>query len=436
MTDILTLSGTNVKLLPSELAYLQSFLGAGDRGGFYMAYYAMASTDDPASEDGLLFAFSEIGKLEASLQTKVATFSGRIGSIAYLTNRLLEEASSEYPGIYLLSQRVALEALEEIGDQIDAGKTGLISDSDLFGTAREAWQEGYSGQFFPGELLVPDATTAFGTTMQRVVDFAGWLEDYWLANGQLPSRAEMIAWIGADGTRAAAIATFYAHMERLTGKQLSDYEGKPGYTFIKSPDGNQTLVVDEDGHVVAARVDGANGASTFETADYAAPAIQAALLALGLTLAPSLTAVIGSGAVGLAFVLGEVFTPYIPDDWSDLTYPVGEARPSQGLPSGDTPWAIASSPTSGNDTLFGSASFLGILGKDAIDGGAGNDAIFGGGGDDQLTGGEGDDILWGQEQKDQLTGGAGADVLRGGEDDDVLRPGTSVRTSSTAGRLM
>ena len=100
MTDILTLSGTNVKLLPSELAYLQSFLGAGDRGGFYMAYYAMASTDDPASEDGLLFAFSEIGKLEASLQTKVATFSGRIGSIAYLTNRLLEEASSEYPGIY------------------------------------------------------------------------------------------------------------------------------------------------------------------------------------------------------------------------------------------------------------------------------------------------------------------------------------------------
>ena len=170
--------------------------------------------------------------------------------------------------------------------------------------------------------------------MQRVVDFAGWLEDYWLANGQLPSRAEMIAWIGADGTRAAAIATFYAHMERLTGKQLSDYEGKPGYTFIKSPDGNQTLVVDEDGHVVAARVDGANGASTFETADYAAPAIQAALLALGLTLAPSLTAVIGSGAVGLAFVLGEVFTPYIPDDWSNLTYPVGEARPSQGLPRG------------------------------------------------------------------------------------------------------
>ena len=84
MTDAITSSGTKTTLSTQELNYLRSFLEAGDRGGFYVAYYSLVGADDPLS----LFSESDVGKLEASLQTKVATFSGGIGATAYLTNRL------------------------------------------------------------------------------------------------------------------------------------------------------------------------------------------------------------------------------------------------------------------------------------------------------------------------------------------------------------
>lgn len=38
------------KLTAQELAFLESFLNAGDRGGFYMAYYNITSNEGEASE--------------------------------------------------------------------------------------------------------------------------------------------------------------------------------------------------------------------------------------------------------------------------------------------------------------------------------------------------------------------------------------------------
>ncbi len=71
MTILFTNDGEKSKLSAQELAYLQSFLTAGDRGGFYMAYYAMVSNTDFGST---------FGKTEASLQTMIATFSGQVGA--------------------------------------------------------------------------------------------------------------------------------------------------------------------------------------------------------------------------------------------------------------------------------------------------------------------------------------------------------------------
>jgi hypothetical protein len=60
-----------LRLGETELDYLQQFLDAGDRGGFYLAYYSIVGGLGP-----------EFGSGEMALQTRVATFSGRFGATA------------------------------------------------------------------------------------------------------------------------------------------------------------------------------------------------------------------------------------------------------------------------------------------------------------------------------------------------------------------
>lgn len=54
----------NLALTKAELDALQAFLKAHDRGGFYMLYNAMTDS------------------AEASLQSRIATFSGNVGGAA------------------------------------------------------------------------------------------------------------------------------------------------------------------------------------------------------------------------------------------------------------------------------------------------------------------------------------------------------------------
>ena len=92
-------------------------------------------------------------------------------------------------------------------------------------------------------------------------------------------------------------------------------------------------------------------------------------------------------------------------------------------------------PTSGADTLLGSAFddsiageggsdlLNGLGGNDSLYGGEGNDTLYGGTGNDLLDGGPGNDILYGEAGDDSLLGGEGDDSLEGGAGNDTLRGG-------------
>jgi hypothetical protein len=68
MTEQLSNSSKTLAFTDKELDYLQQFLDAHDRAGFYIAYNAMVS-----SESAILDA--DFGKFEASLQSKVQAVS-------------------------------------------------------------------------------------------------------------------------------------------------------------------------------------------------------------------------------------------------------------------------------------------------------------------------------------------------------------------------
>jgi hypothetical protein len=125
-----------------ELDALKAILDSGDRGGFYMAYYAMTDST------------------EALLQAKVATFSGMVGGAAFAANRFLQdeygidgtEVAGRYPGIYYLSQQVALSGYNEIADSADptdGDGTGKITDQVFFDSASDAWAVNNIVDLFP-----------------------------------------------------------------------------------------------------------------------------------------------------------------------------------------------------------------------------------------------------------------------------------------------
>src|SRR5690242_1642963 len=88
-----------LKITTTELEYMQTLLDHDDRGGFYMALYNMT------------------GQTQALLQAQIATFSEGVGGGAIAANTILQSyygPQGKYPGIYYLSQKVALSALDFI----------------------------------------------------------------------------------------------------------------------------------------------------------------------------------------------------------------------------------------------------------------------------------------------------------------------------------
>lgn len=72
-----------------------------------------------------------------------------------------------------------------------------------------------------------------------------------------------------------------------------------------------------------------------------------------------------------------------------------------------TQWALKTTGTDGDDSLWGSALPDSLAGLD------GNDWVYGSGGDDVLDGGPGNDVLEGEDGADTLIGGSGNDLLAG-----------------------
>ncbi|RYE59172.1 MAG: hypothetical protein EOP48_01740, partial [Sphingobacteriales bacterium] len=76
---------------------------------------------------------------------------------------------------------------------------------------------------------------------------------------------------------------------------------------------------------------------------------------------------------------------------------------------------MVSTPTSGNDVLYGFDT------NDTLAGGDGDDTIYGATGNDLIAGGAGNDSLIGGEGDDTLVSGSGQDTLMGMRGDDVYR---------------
>lgn len=140
--------GNILVLTGEEQALLDSLLKSHDRGAFYMVYNAMTDSK------------------EASLQSRISTFSGSVGGAALAANRLAQvedgpgTSKHTYPGMYVLSQLIAESAKKITYNKNDIGITarleenaGKITDDEFFNTAKAAWEAKGVHEYFPGNLL-------------------------------------------------------------------------------------------------------------------------------------------------------------------------------------------------------------------------------------------------------------------------------------------
>lgn len=77
VAPLVTTQGS-LKLSQVELDYLQSYLNANDRGGYYLALYNMT------------------GVTQVLVQGEISTFSGSAGGAAYVANMLMYNYIDKY----------------------------------------------------------------------------------------------------------------------------------------------------------------------------------------------------------------------------------------------------------------------------------------------------------------------------------------------------
>ncbi len=175
-------------LTQSDNNRLQGFLDNRDRGGFYLEYFRLT------------------GNVQALQQANVSTFSGVIGGLALGTNlHLQNQLGGQYPGIFKLSQDVAVEFLSEIQLSFDNGDGGIITSQQGLDSARIAWVRNNLGEYFPGNAQV---------AWERLLD------------GELIGAYQALI---TNGT-LVGLQSFLASDGVLFGKSLEDFSGLEGYT--------------------------------------------------------------------------------------------------------------------------------------------------------------------------------------------------------------
>ncbi|MEM8561040.1 MAG: calcium-binding protein [Pseudomonadota bacterium] len=391
----------NLALTDAELSYLRGFLVAGDRGGFYMAYYNMT------------------GSQQAIEQAQISTFSELYGGGAFLANALLQYYYYDHPtttydmGIYTLSQAVADSAFRTI----EGSETGIISDEEMFQAAQLAWINAGVEPLFPGNLLEWDllydstvSKVSFDWTLEEI---AGLANNIFNEHGRFDVPLLVISLLKVNPGAAAAL--FSGLGPDIFGKQRSDYDGLAGYTITETPDSRYEVVTrDSDGKTVAVFDD--QLFPDFTQLDTQLEALSGFFTpdifeAFEFALRQFMTDIRLSLNEGDDFNGGDgLFLPPEVERPAPTDYP-------------DNSWLPSQSGTDQKDTIFGTDGFgdTGVVGgDDLINAGSDNDFVVGGKGEDSLFGDAGDDIVLGQQQDDRLYGGSGQDVLRGGEGDDTL----------------
>ena len=414
-----------------ERDYLQSFLNAGDRGGFYMAYYAMTQS------------------AEIIAPGQISTFSDALGGVAFGANYLLQDAFRDAPpasapgelpyrGIYYLSQQVADEIFSDIIDKVENnGSTGgNFSVAEILQASQNAWARTddpvtNNATQFPGadandfaqtieltsfDLSLSNVTEIIENTLNEIqrlrdageLSFENFLDA--ITNIQPGTLAGLIAIAGKD----------------ILGKKRSDYQTVfgitlPGYDFIETPDGRYEIVVEE-----------ASGKTVAIFDDTFLPDSLLDIFEIGLTK------LVGAPGALIGLIANE--TPFLSDFFSWFRRQLSESE--TGFDGDINPnvtnstfdpltYKNSEDGTSGDDTIWGKEGIGGggfdpfgqLPDDDTLDGGAGNDFIFGGGGEDTLRGGLGNDVIYGNQDNDDLFGDGGNDILRGGEGDDTIDGG-------------
>lgn len=401
-----------VALTSRELEYLQKFLDAGDRAGFYMAYYNMTESQG------------------AILQAQISSFSGLIGGTAYGANALLQEqfrdprpGEAQYKGIYFLSQKVAENALLSIDESIQQGGSGVITDIEMFNSAQAAWDAQGQASQFPGDQLSDllgwlehaHGLTGFDLSEDNVVAILNGAVDaiQHVQDQGLATTFENVwdALSESPGTQAGLLAVFGGD---VLGKRREDYLFREGFRFVETPNGAyETVIRESDGKTVAVFDDTFTPQSLTEVAEsFLSSAVDALVPGFG-EIEAILTTVLSDFRRRLSESDSE-FDGDINPNVTNLS--------DRGVPFSGLPWTTDTEGTDSVDNLWGEESGF-TVDDDVIDAGVGDDFIFGGGGDDELLGGEGADTIWGNADRDLLRGDGGNDILRGGAGDDRLEGG-------------
>jgi hypothetical protein len=232
-----------LRLSDREIRLLQQLLDAGDRGGFYVAYYQMT------------------GQRQAMEQGQIATFSSNVGGIAWATNALMQTRLPRgvYPGIYFMSQGVAQFALEgaerSVTYNTSAG-SGYLTEQQMFQTASDAWIAWWErerpgtgrpiGHLFPGNLI---RGLAIGGELTQAA------YDEWVATvgltapptaGAANSLGEILSLLFAQGRlneagfqdflnnflSTGSLAAMVGSFATVFGKRPSDFENNPDYELL------------------------------------------------------------------------------------------------------------------------------------------------------------------------------------------------------------
>ena len=469
-----------IPLTQSEQDYLEAFLNAGDRLGFYLAYHQLT------------------GNQQALIHARVSSFSEQIGGTAYAANFLLQQLYGDetpgeggYHGIYHLSQVVARRAYTVIQNDLLSGGTGSITDDVFAISAQQAWDDAALTEKFAAypltqalegiealEIEFDDFTVSTAVTaVADVIDSVDSVEEFFDALLSLGSG------VGSPGT-LSAIFGILGH--DIFGKRIGDYrnalgETLPGYEISETPDGEFSIVRDLTTGKSVAIFDESQGGSgdLAETIELIISAIPAALSALTPRLQPVhfyvdflaefaawLRRGLNEGG-GTVLHGGDInlhnpgLGPTIPGE-PHATLPPQNMLVGTGDDENNTIWGSVEGSTrdggDGDDVFIGGDFvdesktgidvFHGDAGNDIIYGNGGNDLLFGDAGDDVIRGGEGDDDIDGgadddlldggdlsteQSGDDDLIGGTGSDVLLGGDGNDTLYLGLSTEKYSSDG---
>ncbi|RYY80513.1 MAG: matrixin family metalloprotease [Moraxellaceae bacterium] len=434
MTDnqnpqLVTSSGL-LKLTQVEINYLQSFLNANDRGGYYLALYNMT------------------GVTQVLVQGEISTFSGAAGGAAYIANIRMYDGIDKYKqnlAAYIANpvngyqgravtldtfsniiaqtdlkiiRQYAIDGINETDQPIDS--TGYLNDRAMLDKAVQAWDDVGIPELFPGNLLDGLYEAAESDKQVRLDALKRFVEaikrrvqgDSPLTNDM---RNEIYNQLSSDGTMNAIMGAFGG---LFMGKELSDFEGKAGYKIVELPDAKFKVAIDLNTNMVA-------GIFRYEFI----PDNLAAVLSGVAGYWPAITAFFEGMVGGLPAAITAQFVAELIDEFGPKykqDYLMQASSEYSLMPTKwtDVAYPLADAPTNQQETLWGMGGIIASIHDDTINGSLADDRIFGGDGSDTLSGSKGNDILYGQAGEDTLYGGDNDDILRGGADDDFLDGGT------------